>query len=113
MLSEKFELFLNSPDCSRGEGIEEIAAKVCQLLLVTNWNLCEVFLRVVRDEFIQNFCKAVSVRGKKGYTTTTIQQHLLSLQYFCTFLITDRDNNIQVNVGDVEEILKIKRHVKN
>ena len=68
---------------------------------------------MVQDEFTQNFCKTVSVRAKKGYTATTIQKHLLSLQYFCTFFITDRDNDIQVNVGDVEEILKIKPHVKN
>ena len=36
LFSEKFELFLNSPDCSRREGIEEIAAKEHQLLVVAN-----------------------------------------------------------------------------
>ena len=105
LLFEKFELFLNSPDCSTREGIEQIVAEVCQLLVVTNPEPLSSLFKgtLARDEFIQNFCKPVSVREKKGYAATTIQKHLLSFQYFCTFLNIDR-HSIQVNVGDLEEI---------
>ena len=114
LLLEKFELFLNSPDCGTREGIEQIVAEVRQLLVVTNPEPLSSLFKgtLVRDEFIQNFCKTVSVRGKKGYAAKTIQKHLLSFQYFCTFLIIDRDS-IQVDVGDVEEILKMKLRVQN
>ena len=52
------------------------------------------------------------MREKKGCAATTTQKHLLSFQYFCTFLIIDRDS-IQVDVSDVEEILKMKLCVQN
>ena len=114
LLLEKFELFLNCPDCSTREGIKQIVAEVCQLLVVTNPEPLSSLFKgtLVRDEFIQNFSKTVSVRDKKGYAATTTQKHLLSFQYFCTFLIIDRDS-IQVDVSDVEEILKMKLCVQN
>ena len=52
------------------------------------------------------------MREKKGCAAATTQKHLLSFQYFCTFLIIDRDS-IQVDVSDVEEILKMKLCVQN
>ena len=52
------------------------------------------------------------MREKKGYPAKTIQKHLLSFQYFCTFSIIDGDS-IQIDVGDVEEILKMKLRVQN
>ena len=67
---------------------------------------------LVWNEFIKNFCKTVLVREKKGYPAKTIQKHLLSFQYFCTFSIIDGDS-IQIDVGDVEEILKMKLRVQN
>ena len=89
-------------------------AEVRQLLVVTNSEpLSSLFKGTLfRDEFIQNFSKTVSVREKKGCAATTTQKHLLSFQYFCTFLIIDRDS-IQVDVSDVEEILKMKLCVQN
>ena len=61
LLLEKFELFLNSPDCSTREGIVQIVAEVCQLLVVTNPEPLSSLFKgtLVRDEFIQNFSKTV------------------------------------------------------
>ena len=96
-------MFLNSLDCSTRDGIEQIVADVCQLLVVTKQKPLSNFFKgtLFWDEFIQNFCKTVWVRGKKEYATTNIEKHLLPFQYFCTFFIIDKDS-IELDVGDVD-----------
>ena len=38
---------------------------------------------------------------------TTVQKHLSSAKYSCSFFIIDRDS-VQLSVDDVDEILKLK-----